>query len=124
MIHFTILGIPVRVEPWFWLTMALIGESFSAAEGSLFGPFLMYLITVSIFWAVFNCFPIYPMDGGQMLAAILGPQRQKLVHIIGLVCAVTLGLVGYFMLQSFFLPIFMALFAWQNWQALQAHPSK
>jgi Zn-dependent protease len=213
MIHFTILGIPVRVEPWFWLTMALIGESFRTADGStgimhtvafvfagflsilihelghaltirkyglptsitlqafggyaaypagrlsrkqsfwvtfagpavqltlgvlliflaraisipdgsLFEPFLVYLISVSIFWAIFNCFPIYPMDGGHMLGALLGPQRQKIVHIIGIICSIALALAGYFMLQSFFLPIFMGLFAYQNWQALQATSSQ
>ena len=209
MIHFSIFGIPVRVEPWFWITMALIGGGMRATdslgmilvlvfvfagflsillhelghaltirkfglptsitlqafggfasypagkltrmqsflvtfagpavqlslgllllllmrfinipEGSLFGPFLGYLITVSIFWAIFNCFPIYPMDGGQMLAAIVGPKRQKIVYLVGIICAVGLGAVGYFMLQSFILPIFMGLFAWQNWQAFQAH---
>ena len=89
-------------------------------EGSLFGPFLGYFVTVSIFWAIFNCFPIYPMDGGQMLAAIVGPKQQKLVHLVGVLCAAGLGAVGYFMFQSLLIPVFMALFAWQNWQAFQA----
>jgi Zn-dependent protease len=208
MIHFTILGIPVRIEPWFWITMAFIGGGLHAANsmdillvlvfmfagflsilvhelghaltirrfglptsitlqsfggyaaypagrlnrrqsflvtaagpalqftfgvvlialarnlgipaGSLFGPFLSDLIWVSLAWAVLNCLPIYPMDGGQMLAAVLGPQRQKYVHLIGAIIALVIGFAGYFFLQAILLSVFMGLFAWQNWQAYQA----
>ena len=208
MIHFSIFGIPVRIEPWFWITMALIGGGFSAAnsldiilvlvfmfaaflsilihelghaltirkfglptsitlqsfggfaaypagrlnrvqsfivtaagpavqfafgvllvvlsrylaipEGSLFGPFMRDLIWVSIAWSILNCLPIYPMDGGQMLAAVLGPQKQSYVHLFSVIVAVSIGLAAYFFLGTLFLPLFMGLFAWQNWQAYQA----
>jgi Zn-dependent protease len=208
MIHFSILGIPVRVEPWFWVTMAFIGGGLGASnsidiilvlvfifagflsilihelghavmirkyglpttitlqafggyaaypagrlsrqqsfivtaagpglqfvfgillivlarylripEGSLFFPFLRDLIWVSIAWSVLNCLPVYPMDGGQMLAAVLGPQRQRYVHLISSIVALVIGLAGYLFLGTILLPIFMALFAWQNWQAFQA----
>lgn len=208
MINFSILGIPVSVQPWFWVTMAFIGGAFHASNsqeiilvlvfmfagflsilihelghavairkyglptsitllafggyasypsgrldrkqsfvvtaagpavqfllgiamiavgrsleippGSLFGPFLTYLIWVSIIWAVLNCLPIYPMDGGQMLAAVLGPSRQRLVHLTGAIVALVIGVAGYLFLGSLLLPIFMAFFAWQNWQAYQA----
>lgn len=208
MIHFSILGIPVRIEPWFWVTMAFIGgglhasnsteilyvlvfifagflsilihelghalmirkyglpasitlqafggfasypsgrlnrkQSFAVTaagpavqfalgvvlivlaryltipEGSLFLPFLRDLILVSIVWSVLNCLPVYPMDGGQMLAAVIGPQKQHYVHLISAIVAVAIGLAGYAFLGTILLPIFMALFAWQNWQAYQA----
>lgn len=208
MIKFSILGIPITIQPWFWITMAFIGGGLHASNsqeiilvlvfifagflsilvhelghavairkyglptaitlqafggyasypsgrldrkqsfivtaagpmvqialgvamigvgrrldippGSLFGPFLTYLIWVSIVWAVLNCLPIYPMDGGQMLAAILGPRRQRLVHLTGAIVAVVIGVAGYLFLGTLLLPIFMALFAWQNWQAFQA----
>jgi Zn-dependent protease len=208
MIRFSIFGIPVQVQPWFWLTMAFIGGGLHASnsteiilvlvfcfagflsilvhelghalmirkyglptsitlqafggfasypagrldrrqsfivtaagpgvqfalgmlllgigqylaipEGSLFEPFLRYCILVSLFWSVLNCLPVYPMDGGQMLAAILGPQKQRYVHMISAIVAVTIGLAGYALLGTILLPIFMALFAWQNWQAFQA----
>ena len=89
-------------------------------EGSLFGPFLRDLIVVSIIWAVLNCLPVYPMDGGQMLAAVLGPKKQAYVHLISAIVAVIIGVGAYFYLGSFLLPIFMALFAWTNWQSFQA----
>ena len=208
MIHFSILGIPVRVQPWFWLTMAFIGGRLHASnsleiflvlvfifagflsimvhelghalmirryglptaitlqafggfasypagqlnrkqsffvtaagpglqfvfglllialahviaipDGSLFGPFLRDLILVSLIWSVLNCLPVYPMDGGQMLAAILGPRKQRFVHLISVIVAVVIGLAGYFYLGTILLPIFMALFAWTNWQSFQS----
>tara|TARA_X000000950_G_scaffold112848_1_gene141998 strand:+ start:6374 stop:7012 length:639 start_codon:yes stop_codon:yes gene_type:complete len=208
MIQFSILGIPVRVEPWFWITMAFIGgglhasnssdillvlvfvfagflsimihelghaltiqryglpaaitlqafggyasfpvgkldrkQSFvvtaagpalqfvfgvlliilapnlSIPEGSLFLPFLRDLIWVSIAWSILNCLPVYPMDGGQMMAAILGPMKQHYVHLISSIVAVAVGIAGYLYLGTILLPIFMALFAWQNWQSYQA----
>lgn len=102
------------------VAMIGVGRSLEIPPGSLFGPFLTYLIWVSIVWAVLNCLPIYPMDGGQMLAAILGPRRQRLVHLTGAIVAVVIGVAGYLFLGTLLLPIFMALFAWQNWQAFQA----
>lgn len=207
MINFSILGIPIRVQPWFWITMAFIGGGLHASnsqeiilvvvfmfagflsilvhemghaltirkyglptsitlqafggfasypsgrlgrrqsfivtaagpavqfvlglllivlarnltipEGSLFGPFLTYLIWVSIAWAVLNCLPVYPLDGGQMLAAVLGPRKQRYVYLISAIVAASAGVAGYLFLGSWLLPIFMALFAWQNWQAFQ-----
>jgi len=55
-----------------------------------------------------------------MLAAILGPQKQRYVHLVGAIVAAAIGLAGYFFLGTFLLPIFMAFFAWQNWQSFQA----
>lgn len=208
MLQFSILGIPVRVEPWFWITMALIGGGLHAAnstdillvlvfvfagflsimihelghaliirkyglptaitlqafggyasfpagkldrkqsfvvtaagpalqfafgvllivlapkisipDASLFLPFLRDLIWVSIAWSILNCLPVYPMDGGQMMAAILGPRKQHYVHLISSIAAVAVGIAGYLYLGTILLPIFMALFAWQNWQSYQA----
>jgi Zn-dependent protease len=212
MIRFSIFGIPVTVQPWFWLTMAFIGGGLNASnsleimlvavfalagflsilihelghalmirryglptsitllafggfatypagrldrkqsflvtaagpgvqfafgillillarlinlpEGSLFGPFLSNLILVSIVWSVLNCLPVYPLDGGHMLAAVLGPQKQRFVHLISAIIAVGVGLAGYAFLGTILLPIFMAFFAWQNWQSFQASASR
>ena len=74
------------------------------------------LIIISIFWALLNCLPIYPMDGGQMMAAVLGPRREHLVHLLSVFLAIAIGLASFLYLHSFLLPIFMALFAFQNWQ--------
>lgn len=102
------------------ILVIFVSRALSIPEGSLFAPFLSYLIWVSIAWAVLNCLPVYPMDGGQMMAAVLGPKKQRYVHLISSVVAVAIGLAGYLYLNTILLPIFMALFAWQNWQAFRA----
>lgn len=207
MFSFNIFAIPVRVEPFFWVTMALIGGGLSARDSlsillilifilagfvsilvhelghaltirkfglpteialhafggyatfppgkldrkqsflvALAGPGLQILLAlfllglryftpipqesllnilvldligVSIIWALLNCIPIYPMDGGQMMAALLGPHRENLVYLISTVLAILIGLASIRFLDSLLLPIFMGLFAWQNWQAYQ-----
>lgn len=207
MLSFNLFGIPVRVQPWFWVTLALIGGGLSATDAlsmfrvvmfvlagfvsvlvhelghaltvrkfglptaitliafggfasypagqlnrkqsfvvtaagpalqlllgiliglsrlfieippaSLLNNFAYYLVLVSIFWAVLNCLPIYPMDGGQMLAAILGPNRQRYVYLTGAVCAAIIGILAYTQLTGIILPLFMGYFAWKNWQTFK-----
>ena len=104
----------------FGVLLIVLVPSISIPEGSLFLPFLRDLIWVSIAWSILNCLPVYPMDGGQMMAAILGPKKQHFVHLISSVVAVAVGIAGYLYLGTILLPIFMALFAWQNWQSYQA----
>lgn len=207
MLSFRIFNIPVHVQPWFWLTLGLIGGGLSATdtasmllvlvfilagflsilvhelghalmirnygqpteihliafggfasfppgrlsrkesflvtaagpgiqfvlgvlawallsvlpipEGSLMRDLLIFLVWVSFVWSILNCVPVFPLDGGQMLAAILGPERQKTTYLVGMLAAVALGLIGFLLLRSILLPIFMAYFAYQNWQQYQ-----
>ena len=204
MFSFNLFAIPVRVEPWFWLTMTLLGYSIysnrpvtftlifvmagfisilvhemghalmvrkfkqpteitlhgfggyatypigvlsrtqsflvtAAGPGlqillalllitlwkiipippeSLLNHLINNLVGVSIFWAILNCIPVYPMDGGQMMAAVLGPRREHLVYLISVFLAVFIGIAS-FLINFLVLPILMALFAWQNWQMYQ-----
>ena len=100
--------------------LIVLARYITIPAGSLFGPFLKNLIWVSIAWSILNCLPIYPMDGGQMMAAVLGPKKQHYVHLLSVIAAVLIGLAGYLFLGTILLSVFMALFAWQNWQAYQA----
>lgn len=207
MIQFNLFGINVRVEPWFWLTLALIGGGLQAnsmeellrvamfvlagfisvlvhemghasmirkygqptqvvlsafggyasypvgvlsrketflvtaagpATQLVFGgliiivgfylpkgagqldDFLFFLIVVSIVWALFNCLPIYPLDGGHMLGSILGPRREKVLYLTGAITALVVGLLAVYFRQLF-VAIFMGMFAYQNYQHLQQH---
>ena len=212
MLSFNLFGIPVRILPWFWITMALIGGGLGADDSlsilkmlvfilaglisilvhefghaltvrkfglpttitlqafggyatfpagiltrkqsflvtaagpglqlalgvfclilkifvpippeSLLNVLMFDLVWISIIWAVLNCLPIYPMDGGQMMAAVLGPKRSHFVHLISAVVAVVIGIGAYLFLNALLLPVFMALFAWQNWQSFHARTSK
>jgi stage IV sporulation protein FB len=80
--------------------------------------FVFILAAISIIWAIFNCLPIFPLDGGQMLASILGPRRAKILHMTGIICALIIGLIGLKFGYMLVL-VFMGLFAWQNYQMLQ-----
>ena len=79
--------------------------------------FVFDLCSISFVWAIFNLMPIFPMDGGQLLNAVLGPKNKKATHIISIVAAVALGFLG---LQFGFLigALFMGFFAYQNVQFL------
>lgn len=208
MVEFKLFGIPVRVEPIFWITLAiigLIGADVRSTAGLLeialfvlagflsilihemghalmirkyglptqvvlssFGGYAMYpagvlsrlrsflvtaagpglqlaagfglyfalpyfelppsgldkflgtFIGISIFWAILNCLPVFPLDGGQMLSAILGPRRQAGLHLTGLIVAVIMAFVAI-NYGSIFGAIFMGMFAYQNFQNWQQH---
>lgn len=83
-----------------------------------FAHFAWTLCGISLFWAVLNCLPIFPLDGGQMLAAILGPHRAKATHTTGVVCSGILGILA-FSSRQYFIAIFMGFFAYQNYQMLK-----
>ncbi len=81
--------------------------------------FLSMLFVISIFWAVLNLLPVLPLDGGQMLSAILGPQRIRTTLWITIVVSLVVALLFYQYSGSFLFPIFLGFFAWQAWKALQ-----
>lgn len=208
MLSFRIFNIPVHVQPWFWVTLALIGGALGASSSyemlkvamfvlagfisvlihelghaltirkyglptqihliafgglathpagvlnrkqsflvtaagpgiqfilgvlclillrtipvppeSLLLKMLQYLTAVSFVWSILNCLPIFPMDGGQMLSAILGPQRQKALYLVGMLTAIAIGVISYIILNAILLTLFMGFFAYQNWQQYSA----
>jgi len=81
--------------------------------------FLITLMGISLFWAVLNLLPILPLDGGQMLNAILGPDRIKVTLWITIILAILVGLVMFQRTQSILFPIFLGMFAWQAFQSLR-----
>jgi stage IV sporulation protein FB len=83
---------------------------------SMIQIFFAYLIGVSIFWAILNCIPVIPLDGGRMLEAAMGPRRIKTTLMISMLVAIAACVLGFSLGQPF-LGIFMAMFAFQNFQA-------
>lgn len=106
------------------LTQAIFGVAllfaypYLGVEGNLVSYFVKVFYTVSILWAILNCVPVLPLDGGRMLESILGPKKIKLTVTISLVAAVVLCIVG-FMFKAPLAGIFMAMFAFQNYQMLE-----
>ncbi|MGE9267156.1 MAG: site-2 protease family protein [Verrucomicrobiales bacterium] len=82
--------------------------------------FFFFLMMVSIFWAVINLVPVWPLDGGQMMAAVLGERRAALTHQISIGVAIALGI---FTLASgqIFIALILGFCAYQNYQALQQY---
>jgi Zn-dependent protease len=81
--------------------------------------FLSMLMVISIFWAVINLLPVLPLDGGQMLSAVLGPQRIRTTLWITIVVSLIAAVLFYQAFGSFLFSIFLGFFAWQAWKSLQ-----
>jgi stage IV sporulation protein FB len=81
--------------------------------------FLLVLMGISIFWAVINLLPVLPLDGGQMLSAVLGPQRMHITLWITIIVSIAAAILMFRFLGSFLFSIFLCFFAWQAWKALK-----
>ncbi len=93
-----------------------------ALEGGNLQPFGKYFIgyvwTISLIWALLNLIPMLPLDGGRLLASLLGPDRIELTLRVGiLVGALGAAAMLYFKAGLLF-PLFLGLMAFQNWQEL------
>jgi Zn-dependent protease len=64
------------------------------------------LLAVNVFWSAINLLPVLPFDGGQILAAALGPARYKLAAtlslVFGLVAAFVFWRAGLLLGAAFF----------------------
>lgn len=76
---------------------------------------IRYLLWVNFFWTAINLLPILPMDGGQILRAVLGPDRIQVACIIGAVCAAGVA-VWALSVDQLYLAILMGYFAYTNFQ--------
>ena len=92
--------------------------------GSYAQQFFENLMVVSFFWAILNCIPVWPLDGGQMMGAILGPKRELLTHKISIGVAIVFGLLGLYLTSMIFFPIFLGFMAYQSWQIIQQGTSR
>jgi Zn-dependent protease len=100
------------------LAVLLVLRNFAMPNERIAG-FMGDLMAISLFWAVLNLLPVLPLDGGQMLHAILGPQRIKITLVVTMITAVAVGILMFTKTQSIVFPIFMGMFAWQAFQALR-----
>lgn len=206
MIQFSLFGIPIQIQPFFWVTMALIGGAIRASTSEAllklglfviagfvsilihelghaltikafrlrpsitlqaFGGYASYpsgiltrpqsfmvtaagpalqlvlaagafflmgvpsiaanlntsyfvgtLFLISTFWALLNLLPILPLDGGQLLNAVLGPARIKITLWVTIITAIVAGVLLMRFTGPLFL-IFLGFFAYQAFQALK-----
>ncbi|MEO7100399.1 MAG: site-2 protease family protein [Luteolibacter sp.] len=77
------------------------------------------LFIISLFWALINLLPVVPLDGGQLLNAVLGPARLRVTLWISIITAVVGGLAMYVTFHSFIFPAILGTYGFQAFQLLQ-----
>lgn len=87
-----------------------------------FGYFVSTMATINIFWSIVNLMPVLPLDGGQILFALLGPERAKVSCIVSFITIALLAFVLWVVTRSIFNMIVMAFLAshtMQVWKSLK-----
>jgi len=89
----------------------------------MFRNLLPLMRNVNFTWAVFNLFPIYPLDGGQILNQIgrffTTTARATRVSAISSLILAGLILAWSIFSRNFFMAMIIAMIAMQNFQRLQ-----
>ncbi len=83
-----------------------------------------FMVQINLLWTLFNLLPIWPLDGGQATQIVLDmadPRNgARRAHILSLVTAGVLAVMVGSWSQNLFLTLFLAYFAFVNFQILQA----
>ena len=114
----------VVLFPAMFLAFVIATAAGWGVEHPDFVHFLLSITVIDVVLLVFNLLPIYPLDGGQILQALLwfviGQARSLMVSgIIGLAGAAGLIVLALVRLQDKWLA-FIALFvAWQAWRGFR-----
>ena len=96
----------------------LLRESLSAMSEwarRLTGSFVL----ISLYWAILNLIPVFPLDGGQVLKAFLGPRRIQLTLGISMSVAIVVACLIYLTSGSILFPILLVYMAVENYKALK-----
>lgn len=84
---------------------------------------LEYWLWVNLGWSVLNLLPILPLDGGHIMASgfrMVAPKKGGLVARYVSLVIIGLGIAFAFAFEQTFAGLFLAFFAFVNFQALKA----
>lgn len=88
------------------------------------GLFFLKIFTgISLFWAILNLVPVYPLDGGKLLDCILGPKRRKITHGVSIIFAILVAIFGLASNLTIF-SVLMGFYAVQNFSFYQDPTSR
>ncbi len=80
---------------------------------------LHWLLLANLFWSALNLAPVLPFDGGQVMAAALGPERRKLAASLSLVFGLGLAYFLWSRYGSVFGALIFAFGAVSSYFAMQ-----
>jgi membrane-associated protease RseP (regulator of RpoE activity) len=85
-------------------------------EKEMFLLFFKVLTAISILWAILNLVPVFPLDGGRMMFALMGPRREKLAWWISMICGSIAGIcfIAYGIFP--FMGVMLLFMVFQNYQ--------
>ena len=114
-----VILLPVTVMAFVFASVAGLGNEYPD-----FVHFLLSIAVINFVLLVFNLLPIYPLDGGQILQALLwfviGQARSLMVAgIIGLAGAAGLIVLALVRLQDNWLAVVAVFVAWQAWRGFR-----
>jgi len=95
----------------FWAILAMEGVAFGADPD----PFLAQLLFANLGLGLFNLLPIFPMDGGRVLRALLsGPLGRTRATVAAAAVGQTLAVIGgtFFLLNGSIFQALLALFVY------------
>ena len=80
------------------------------------------LVFINLIWGILNLFPLWPLDGGQMLGVLFGmaspSHGMRWAHVISLLAAGALAVLA-FTYNQWFMAFWFAYFGYINYQVLQ-----
>ena len=95
-------------------TDLLAGDGGTAAFIAL--KALGFLAWINLVWTIFNLMPILPLDGGRLLAALVGPQRASVTQSVGVFFASSLAVLAA-LYGQWWTAIFLGYLAFTNFRA-------
>ena len=84
--------------------------------------FLFYLLMANLWWSILNLIPIYPLDGGRVLFAAMGPSRTQLALKVSVGFGVAVAILA-FLNGLTFVAVLIGLMTFQNFQRMKGIPT-